>query len=302
MNWGCFKVVKAVMSCTEDFIGIKKRPVTRLRQTNDNFFECGECRKEFAKLSELDRHVKTHIYNISSYSKECNSLVMVLDDNASAVFLKDEGGKLYESSAQHEYQRIKDKEKLFSCVLCKFSCSRANSLERHVRIHTGSKPYECEKCSYECRQSSALQKHLRTHTGEKPFHCHLCSYKCAYSSYLQNHLKTYSGEKPYGCSLCKKSFATHGQLQNHLRVHTGEKPYQCEVCTFSCAQSGSLQRHMWVHTGDKPYQCQHCSYRCTQSSSLQKHKKTHEISKKQVKNKNENADEENIYIIVPNDI
>lgn len=61
-------------------------------------------------------------------------------------------------------------------------------------------------------------------------------------------------------------------------------------------------KDMRVHTGDKPYQCQHCSYRCTQSSSLQKHKKTHEILKKQVKNKNENADEENIYIIVPNDI
>ena len=176
MNRDCLKFIKTVMLCIENFSGMKKKTVTKLKQTNENFFECGECWKEFSKLSESERHAKTRIYNISSCNKECNSLLMMLDDNASAVFLKDKGGQLHKSSAQLEYQRIKDKENLFSCVLCKFSCSKASSLERHVRIHTDSKPYQFEKCCYKCTQSSACQKHLRTHTGEKPFHCHLCSY------------------------------------------------------------------------------------------------------------------------------
>ena len=58
-------------------------------------------------------------------------------------------------------ENILEEKKLFKCEVCGYSCSRKNSMNRHISsVHEGKKPFKCEICDYGCTRKSYMEKHI----------------------------------------------------------------------------------------------------------------------------------------------
>ncbi|XP_005097013.1 zinc finger protein 544 [Aplysia californica] len=179
---------------------------------------------------------------------------------------------------------IHEKEKQFSCDLCKKKFLRARELISHKRTHTGERPYSCAVCSQKFVSASSLRRHELLHNRESDesrqlvssYGCDICGKVFAQKGNLNVHLKTHSGIKEHACTQCSRSFVSSGDLKRHLRVHSKEKPFTCIECGKSFTASSSLVCHMRVHTGERPYICSECGASFSVLSHLKQHNKIHE--------------------------
>lgn len=137
---------------------------------------------------------------------------------------------------------VGDKDKLFTCGICKRSFGYKHVLQNHERTHTGEKPFECPECHKRFTRDHHLKTHMRLHTGEKPYHCKHCDRSFVQVANLRRHLRVHTGEKPYACELCSSKFSDSNQLKAHMLIHNGQKPFHCPAC------GGSFRRrHHMVH-------------------------------------------------------
>ena len=79
-------------------------------------------------------------------------------------------------------------QKPFRCKECRFSCSQAENLKRHMLVHSGKKPHSCEQCKYSCTRGESLKRHMLVHSGERPFSCKQCNYSCTRAGTLKKHM------------------------------------------------------------------------------------------------------------------
>ncbi|XP_076444747.1 uncharacterized protein LOC143282826 [Babylonia areolata] len=166
-------------------------------------------------------------------------------------------------------------EKPFKCKRCDAAFSLSGSLIVHLRTHTGDKPFVCDECGHKFAISNALKQHKRQHTGEKPYHCKICFSKYSRSDSLKVHMRTHSGDRPFICEICGADFSRLYCLIAHKKKHSGERPFKCSECPASFVQSGKLTIHMRKHTGDRPFQCEQCGASFTQSERLKTHLRIH---------------------------
>ncbi|KAL8575372.1 hypothetical protein ACOMHN_048665 [Nucella lapillus] len=166
-------------------------------------------------------------------------------------------------------------EKPFKCKSCDAAFSLSGSLMVHQRTHTGDKPHVCEECGQRFSISNALKQHRRQHTGEKPYHCKICLSRYSRSDSLKVHMRTHSGDRPFICEICGADFSRLYCLIAHKKKHSGERPFKCSECPATFVQSGKLTIHMRKHTGDRPFQCEQCGASFTQSERLKTHLRIH---------------------------
>jgi len=120
------------------------------------------CRKEYASLSNLTIHLKSHV-NIRPYSCE--------EELCHKSF------KLKSHLKQHLYVH-KNQTKRFVCPTqgCASSFKRPWHLREHVEAHVKPAKHQCpvDGCTKAYQGKSNLVIHLRYHSGERPFPCSVC--------------------------------------------------------------------------------------------------------------------------------
>uniref|UniRef100_A0A1A8IJA6 C2H2-type domain-containing protein n=1 Tax=Nothobranchius kuhntae TaxID=321403 RepID=A0A1A8IJA6_NOTKU len=168
-----------------------------------------------------------------------------------------------------------ERQKPYSCDVCRRSFSQKTSLNTHMRIHTGQKPYSCDVCERSFNQKTHLNRHMLVHTGQKPFCCDVCGQRFSRKAHLIRHTRIHTGQKPYCCDVCGRNFSHKTSLKIHTRIHTGQKPFSCDVCGRSFSQKIHLNTHMRSHTGQKPFGCDVCGQRFTRKTSLNTHMRIH---------------------------
>lgn len=146
-------------------------------------------------------------------------------------------------SAQEINSRTSEKDKLFTCGICKRSFGYKHVLQNHERTHTGEKPFECKECHKRFTRDHHLKTHMRLHTGEKPYNCTHCDRKFVQVANLRRHLRVHTGERPYSCDLCSCKFSDSNQLKAHILIHKGEKPFQCMFCNGKFRRRHHLTAH-----------------------------------------------------------
>ncbi|KAM6163882.1 transcriptional repressor CTCFL [Rhynchocyon petersi] len=184
------------------------------------------------------------------------------------------------ASSGENQRKKKEAKRTFLCDICKFTCSRMSSFNRHMKTHTNNKPHMCHICLKAFRTVSLLRNHINTHTGTRPYKCQDCDMAFVTSGELIRHRRyRHTHEKPFRCPHCSYASVEGSKLQRHIRSHTGERPFQCSLCSYASKDTYKLKRHMRTHSGEKPYECQVCHARFTQSGT----RKTH-IQQKHSKN------------------
>ncbi|XP_061663209.1 zinc finger protein 771-like isoform X1 [Syngnathoides biaculeatus] len=222
-------------------------------RTSKKCWKCSQCRKAFASMSSLKRHVKIHTGEKPFSCSDC-------------------GQRFTQKRYLKIHTRTHTGEKPFSCSICGQRFTQKGYLKIHRRIHTGEKPFSCSVCGQSFTQKGYLKIHTRTHTGEKPFSCLVCGQRFSLKGTLKRHTRTHTGEKPVSCSICGQRFTQNRCLKIHTRTHTGEKPFSCSICSRTFSIKSSLQRHMRTHTGEKPFSCSVCVQRFSYEYRAQTHK------------------------------
>ncbi|CAM5118498.1 unnamed protein product [Eretmochelys imbricata] len=177
------------------------------------------------------------------------------------------------SSAVH--QKVRPKERRYSCAECGKSYYHNSHLRWHQKKHTGERSHVCADCgkSFNCR--SSLSRHERIHKEEKNYSCTDCGKKFREYLHLASHQTIHTGERAYQCPDCHKSFRLKGVLCTHRKTHTGAKPFKCTECGQGFGRKETLHKHMRIHTGERPYKCTQCEKSFRQKFSLSQHELMH---------------------------
>ncbi|XP_062342795.1 zinc finger protein OZF-like [Osmerus eperlanus] len=263
---------------------LERENMPQRRHTEEKYYQCQQCNKQFAQKGNLVKHMKTHTGKKPFQCQQCNKQFAL--KGHFVVHMRQHTGENPHQCQQCNKQfaqkcnlvihmRTHTGEKPYQCPECNKLFTQSNSLTGHMRTHTGEKPYQCQECSKQFAQRSSLAGHMNRHTGDKSYPCQQCNKRFTLKSNLAVHMRKHTGEKPYQCQQCNKRFAQRCYLVEHMRTHTGEKPFKCQECSKSFTQSSSLIKHKRIHTGEKPYQCQECSKPFSQTSALYAHMRAH---------------------------
>jgi len=144
--------------------------------TSDMKVTCDHCRKSYATMTALKRHMKTH-YTVKTYNcKFCKpDPIPTSKEELSAHMMTHKGA--------------------FACEICKDSFISKACLNAHQSQHDviGS-PYACMHCEQRFKQSSNLKRHVRSaHEDVKDFQCTVCKKDFTQLGNLKTHIKTFHG-------------------------------------------------------------------------------------------------------------
>ncbi|XP_064321360.1 transcriptional repressor CTCFL [Phalacrocorax carbo] len=187
-------------------------------------FSCGLCMFTSLKISNLNRHVKTH----SDEKRHVCHLCLKAFRTATLL---------------HNHVNVHTGTRPYKCSDCDMAFVTSGELSRHRRYkHTLEKPFKCSVCKYSSVEASKMKRHIRSHTGERPYACDLCSYASKDAFKLKRHMITHSGEKPYECYVCQAKFTQSGTMKTHMLQKHGESvpKYQCPHCSTFIARKSDL--------------------------------------------------------------
>ncbi|XP_069319651.1 zinc finger protein 275 [Eulemur rufifrons] len=243
-------------------------------------WECGDCGRVFAGVSEFNEHRKSHVAaeprpGPSWALEDAGEKREQMEREAKPFECKECGKRFKKNAGLSQHLRVHSREKPFVCDECGRSFKVNTHLFRHQKLHTAEKPFACKVCGRDFLDRQELLKHQRMHTGHLPFDCDDCGKSFRGVNGLAEHQRIHSGAKPYGCPHCGKLFRRSSELTKHRRIHTGEKPYACGQCGKAFRQSSSLLEHARIHSGERPYACGECGKAFRGPSDLIKHRRIH---------------------------
>ena len=130
----------------------KKEESEIVNNSNNVFYQCNDCEKDFSTSHGLEVHVRrSHSSEVRPYS--C--------DLCSKTF----GHAL--SLVQHRTTHTQ--ERCFECKTCGKTFKRSSTLSTHLLIHSDTRPYSCMHCGKRFHQKSDMKKHTYIHTGSLVF-------------------------------------------------------------------------------------------------------------------------------------
>ncbi|XP_069113252.1 zinc finger protein 850-like [Argopecten irradians] len=158
-----------------------------------------------------------------------------------------------------------------SCNVCGVTCSRKDTLERHLLLHTKrERSFKCATCGKGFYEKYRLYKHEKTHDG-MTYDCDVCRRTFKSTVSLRDHMKGHRGELDHKCNNCGKSFVSFKILRGHQRTAHGPKK-KCPVCNKMVVD---LRKHKKTHADNPALKCEFCDKTLCDFRSLKKHRAIH---------------------------
>ncbi|CAH1776925.1 unnamed protein product, partial [Owenia fusiformis] len=167
---------------------------------------CAECGKEFTKMRQLNKHMKTAHSDERPYKCDACPKAFKQQDK-----LKDHVNRIH--------------KKITKCIQCEF-CAELFSSNAALRKHT-------------------LTRHDPNYQRPE-FMCDQCPKKFLIKNHLEYHVKaTHTGELNLVCPDCDKRFTRKLHLKRHMLTHnTGPKPFSCQQCDSTFSRKEHMKRHL----------------------------------------------------------
>ncbi|XP_046407699.1 zinc finger protein 260-like [Ischnura elegans] len=271
--------------------------------SNEDSYNCFNCRDVFNNKKELIKHMKIHFVARNFDAAAESSIVDVslkahpssghssLCEPTTSKGLEELDRKMLEpmqkenvlnketSGGKGDETNTRLLTRSFTLVEKSTSQSLSSESPSNLRNHVGpreeERPHSCSECTESFTQKRDLTAHKLTHTGGKRYSCSTCSKSFTQRGHLDIHSRTHTGEKPFICKVCSKSFSRKNNLDAHARTHTGERLYSCNVCEKSFSIKSNLNTHVRRHAGEKPFSCNGCEKSFLLKSDLVRHVHTH---------------------------
>jgi uncharacterized Zn-finger protein len=141
---------------------------------------CDLCQKAYAKLGNLNRHIRTvHEHSTDFKCGQCD---------------KTFGQKC---NLMRHIETVHKGIKAFKCNQCNKSFGLKNNLKKHIKtVHNHIKAFECQKCNKSFGQKSNLKNHIKVvHNYIKAFECNHCNKSFGLKSNLKRHRCGHKGSK-----------------------------------------------------------------------------------------------------------
>ena len=221
--------------CVVDDSGAKAR-IKRTKDKEEVIHQvalvCSVCGKNFANVSNLNKHVVTH----GEKKEVCESCGKKFHLKASLrdhVLFVHEGGLL------------------LPCPVCDKQLKGRNSLHSHIlRFHPESRnrdappSFKCEQCGKVFHQSGNLRKHELCHSDQLTYKCSECDMQFKFPEQLRRHSLRHKFGTRHSCHLCDRRFVMEFELKNHIDVYHGAMSYHCKYCGSTCRHLQAIKRHL----------------------------------------------------------
>ncbi|KAH7698541.1 zinc-finger protein 80-like protein, partial [Aphelenchoides avenae] len=252
---------------------------------------CPQCRKTFAHVYVMRRHVETiHEGKRDFKCPQCPYAAQAKLDLEMHVWLQHEkktvpppaSGAVQKAGTGRQTKRGSESSEnnddesepsadmggTWKCSKCDFRTPMKRKLTYHfAAVHNTSKHVKCEQCGITCINNYILKKHISSvHEKERPFACPQCPHRAAVASNLKRHIESvHEKAKPFKCEECDYAAKLAGTLKKHVEhVHLGLRPHKCELCGKAFGTSGHLQRHIEaIHLKLKQFHCKLCEYKAS---------------------------------------
>ena len=153
-------------------------------------------------------------------------------------------GNFYETPQALEHHVKVRHNTQFVCHRCGKSCSDANNLAKHERLHAPVRTFKCDKCEMSFSYRKDLLAHKSVHAAAK-FQCHVCGvfFKREYD--LKSHLTNHSpNAKLFTCPVCKKEYKEKRLFRKHVkRCAAPADGHGCDKCKTTWKDRRSKARH-----------------------------------------------------------
>ncbi|XP_029360334.1 uncharacterized protein LOC115045021 isoform X2 [Echeneis naucrates] len=283
-------------------------PKKEVHATEEQTFECAECRRIFFTVDKLRDH---NCSNTVEKPYHCPLCRQEFQFKVSVT----------------KHMMTHSQESMFTCHECNQTFPNTMALRYHQRCHTALKPYECPECGMVFKHYSVMEDHRRKHSDNPRSHlCNICGKTFKYSSLLHQHQYLHTGQKPFRCPECGKNFAFAQNMKAHCRQHrlretnsSSEQPckqapvpgqeavrglgkenahqreepkrtFKCPLCPQTYCVPAHLRTHMLIHEAEyeklertpripreinkyweKGHSCPHCPCVYRDESSLNVH-------------------------------
>ena len=219
---------------------------------------CKQCGRMFTGISELQRHIHTHMKDCPNSCPKCGQAEESMD------------------ALKEHLLSVHDVSTLVECPTCCQRYTSEASLKRHVQTHgvksVNTHVFQCPVCQKEFPKKYEAKVHLKKHFESKPYKCTKCPKAFSWKNSLAVHQKWHAKDYHYSCRVCHRGFLQSSALLEHMRSHIKDKPYTCSVCQKSFVSKSNLSSHLRQHTGEQPYRCKLCiSTKFTNRHSLVNH-------------------------------
>lgn len=226
---------------------------------------CILCGKYFARLVDMERHMKSHLEDRPYSCPYCKKTFK------NPYILK-----------RHQNKICKSRD-----------LQKAATLKKDTPwLDQQLSPGEGKECPICCRVlpcNADIAKHLRSHTEERPFICVTCEKAFKYRDTLKKHqiIHGHEGVKEEKSKSVEQILAGADaasgtemsfldQKENILdeaavAPQTRKKELDCPVCARTFDSVKTFNRHLQSHTEDRPYHCVHCKKRFKHMHGLKRH-------------------------------
>ncbi|XP_053235047.1 zinc finger protein 91-like isoform X1 [Podarcis raffonei] len=257
---------------------------------------CPECGHLSYYLSDMIRHIKTHLTKGAYKCLECG---MTYKEKSSLEAHQQVHMAQGDASSSQSYGATTSSapmRKEHTCPTCGQVETTPECLFEHMIAHLEARPFKCPECEKTFRYKSHLALHQETlHSQQK----NVTDYRrmprvapglstAENSPLLLQPLSTaLTSAETYGASSPSKLLLSHPEgegvplsrygtktvkvvLTKFAKLCNGRK-HTCPECGFVSESLAGIIQHRRVHTGEVPYKCNKCG-KCFESSShLEKH-------------------------------
>ena len=256
------------------------------KKIQDYMYECVECNKKFTSLSSLEPHLRTHLTDEISKSKN-----MVITSRATRMNLRKASPLVAnKAGSNNEAQTVKErlltemKETLISPLkITENDCSenqermtevaRVKVRDRRGHANKTKAGTEADQHSYkgdteEIQKSLGKGEHQEKEKEEKELH-----YTQSEIMFLEVAKRIDRKATEFHCPHCPYIGKVFRNFKEHVMGHSKHRPYVCSICCSSFVCKSKLVRHQrQVHNEARPFLCSECPYTGKSRSSLETHR------------------------------
>ena len=225
-------------------------------------FFCHHCEEGFAKMPELNEHLKIH-EGTQYECPQCNKKFSV-------------PGRFRAHMAEHEnFQSVYGTES--QCVQCGKQFGTRGKLMGHLK-HFG--PYHTKKCA-QCPQEfynyQSYMEHINImHGGRYLYICGICDLNFETAADRVVHRKEVHEREVKEKVVCPMCGVQVKNLKLHMVTHEPEQPSPCDICGKVLSHPQKLLSHKRACHGFFP--CSECSYIGKNAGNLNLHVKNTHLS------------------------